>query len=341
MNRTQWTPALVVWHDHQRYEVRLPDGTQRSARVAGAFVYRAVDQSDFPVVGDSVLCECAGTDTGDTLIHQVLPRQGVIARLRPGGATVQQVIAANVHVALLVFGLDGGRAFTEGLLARLVTTVHAGLVRAVVVLNKCDCAPAEHIEQTVHRAAHTAPGAPIHVVSAHTNAGIAGLRDEWQPGETACLIGSSGVGKSSLLNAFLGHPVERTGTLRPDGRGRHTTTRRRLYEVDGGRRMIDVPGLRELQLWADETSVDETFPDISEFAGQCRFRDCRHAGETGCAVQQALFEGFIDPNRFDRFLELRREADWLETRQDTRARAVRDKKWKEISKAQKQMKKRR
>ena len=341
MNAHQWHTALVVSHDHQLYELRLANGATRHARVAGAFVYRAVDQSDFPVVGDTVLCEWDESISGEAQIHQVQPRYGVIARLRPGDATVQQVIAANVDVALLVFGLDGGRSFTEGLLARLLTTVRAGEVPAVVVLNKCDCATAEQVARTVKRAAYTAPGAPVHVVSAHTGAGLPDLRAAWKPGQTACLMGASGVGKSSLLNAFLSNSVERVGDLRTDGRGRHTTTRRRLHEMECGRRIIDIPGLRELQLWSDESAVDDTFPDIAEYADQCRFRDCRHAGEPGCAVQQALFEGFIDPGRFDRFLELRRETEWLETRQNDRARAARDAQWKAISKEQKRMKKNR
>lgn len=339
MNTTPWISALVVSQDHQRYGVRLPDGTCHHARVAGAFAYQVVDQSDFPAVGDTVLCTGDGNDGADVLIHQVHPRGGIIARLRPGGATVQQVIAANVNVALLVFGLDGGRSFTEGLLARMLATVHAGSVRAVVVLNKCDCATTEDIEDTVRRAAETAPAAPIHVVSARTGEGMDGLRSVWEPGETACLLGASGVGKSSMLNALLGRTVERTGDLRADGRGRHTTTRRRLLEMECGRRIVDVPGLRELQLWSDASAVDEAFRDIDEFARQCRFRDCRHAGEPGCAVQEALFEGFIEPDRFDRFLELRRETEWLHVRQDVRAREAHDAKWKAISKAQKRMKK--
>ncbi|TVR91424.1 MAG: ribosome small subunit-dependent GTPase A [Spirochaetaceae bacterium] len=343
---TPFVPARVVEQQHHYYTVAAPDGIHMAARVSGAFEYRVASRSEYPSIGDAVLVEraksldsqAAGSNTA--LIQQVLPRASVLQRLNPGGSTESQAIAANVDVALVVLALDGGRAFTAGLLLRLLTTVYAGGIRPVVVLNKCDCAEEQIIQQVTSTAHENAPEVSVHVVSAHTGAGLPGLCKEWSANQTVCLLGASGVGKSSLLNALAGRQLEREGAVRADHRGRHTTTHKKLYPLADGSSLIDLPGIRELQLWANEDAVTDSFPEIAELSMDCRFDDCSHTGEPGCAVQDALSSGMLSPERYDRYLELQREAAYVRRRVDQRAQAEEQRRWKQISRDQRSFRRR-
>ena len=332
-SRTDGVPARVIMQEHHVYTIVREPRLESHARVAGAFEYRAATPSEYPMVGDWVV-----VDAGGTVVHAVLPRFSALSRHGAGEQTVEQVIAANIDAVFMVFGLDGGRAFTAGLLERVITIVRRAGARPVVVLNKSDGAEPETIARIHGEAETVAHGIPIHVVSSKSGHGLDALAAEIAPGETVCLVGKSGVGKSSLLNALAGTRLEREGELRADRQGRHTTTRKGLYRLPSGVLVVDVPGIRELQLWGDESDVADSFPDIAAAAANCRFNDCSHTGEPGCAVQQALADGEISADRYDRYLDLQREAAYLRRQTDRRAREDERRKWIRISREQRSKK---
>ncbi len=326
-------PARVITQERHVYTIVRAPGIESRARIAGAFEYRAATPSEYPMVGDWVVVDADGT-----VVHAVVPRFSALSRHGAGDETVEQVIAANVDAVFMVFGLDGGRAFSVGLLERIITIVRRSGARPVVVLNKCDGAEPETIAEIAREAEIVAQGIPVHVVSAKSGRGLDALSAEVATAETVCLVGKSGVGKSSLLNALAGTTLERVGELRADVQGRHTTTHKGLYRLPSGILVVDVPGIRELQLWGDESDVADSFPDIAMAAAACRFSDCSHTGEPGCAVQQALADGVISADRYDRYLDLQREAAYLRRKTDRRASEDERRKWIRISREQRSKK---
>lgn len=338
-------PGRVVRHVHHSYElVAAPAAEPVTAEVSGAFAYRAAGPVDYPTAGDWVLFE-----SGTGRIQRLLPRRSAISRTVAGEESLEQVITANIDVLFLVFGLDGGRNFTVGMLERSLVAAWNSGARPVVVLNKVDCAEEEHIERTRLEAEISAPGVTVHLVSAHRGDGLKELMEEAPPATTVGMLGKSGVGKSALLNAFaaLGDggaagPLARVGEQRRgDRQGRHTTTHKELYRLPSGAILADVPGLRELQLWAEPGELSVAFPEIEELASECRFTDCSHAGEPGCRVQEALATGELPQERFQRYLDYQKELAYLERRRDERARQEEERKWKKIAQELRRMKKER
>ena len=324
--------ARVVEQVHHTYHL-VTDSDEEivSATVVGSFEYRIAGPSDYPAVGDWVTLE-----PESSRITGVLPRRSVVSRSAAGGRTVEQVIVANVDTLFLVFGLDGGRNFSEGLLHRSLLTARSSNARPVIVLNKSDVAAPEDLAAALSSAREAAPDVPTHVVSAVQGAGVEELLGEVEPGETVALLGKSGVGKSALLNVFAGFDANagpaRIGAQRSgDRQGRHTTSHKSLYRLARGVIVADVPGLRELQLWGQSDSLESAYPDIAALAGECRFSDCRHEGEPGCRIAEALATGQLSTHRYERYLEYQRELDYLERRRDQRAQAEERKKWKRIS----------
>ncbi len=326
--------ARVVSRDRHLYTLEDPETrtTVTQVSVTGSFEYTVSGPHDFPVVGDWVMVDSLSPGGR---IHQVLPRKTVLSRKAAGEETVQQVIAANITVLLLVFGLDGGRNFLVRLLERALAVAWNSGARPIVVLNKIDCANPEEREDSLWAARNAAPGADVLGVSALTSEGIAELKSLFQPGDTLGLLGKSGVGKSALVNA-LGQYQVRTGEQRKaDLQGRHTTTSSRLYHLEHDISIIDSPGLRELQIWSDAQDVGSVFEEIREVAQDCRFSDCSHQGEPGCAVQEALNQGYLDWQRYQAYLELMKEQAYLERRQNHRAILEEKQRWKTISKTMK------
>jgi ribosome biogenesis GTPase len=230
----------------------------------------------------------------------------------------------------VVSGLDGGRAFNLRRIERYLALARESGATPVVVLNKADVC--RDIEACVREAETTAFGAPVYPVSATERIGLDLLRGHLTHGRTAALLGSSGVGKSALVNALLGVERQATFAVREDDRrGRHTTTSREMILLPGGGIIIDTPGMRELRMWGDEDSLADTFEDVAELATQCRFRDCRHQREPGCAIHRAIGQGVLDTGRFDSYLRLQREIARLARRQDHKARLAERLRWKKIS----------
>jgi ribosome biogenesis GTPase len=315
------------------YRVRTGQGEEQ-CRVSGAFRHGAGERSAFPAVGDFV---ALAQDGG--VIDGLLPRRSVLSRKSAGRRTEEQVLAANVDLVFVVAALDGGRNFTGRGIERYVTTVWESGARPVLVLNKLDaCAdPAAYIVA----AEEAAPGVPVLLTSALTGDGLTELQEAVVPGETAVMIGPSGVGKSSLINSLIGTEQLETGAQREhDRRGRHTSTARQLVLLENGGSLIDTPGLRELQLWAGEESLGRTFADLELFAGECRFRDCSHQGEPGCAVQAAVASGELPPERYESYLELQKELAYLRRRSDEKAMKEEVNRWKQVMKSVKEHHKR-
>jgi ribosome biogenesis GTPase len=321
--------ARVAREDRDRF-VLLDAGGERAAVLAGRLRHGIRDPSELPAVGDWVAArhEAGGT----SVIAAVLPRASAFLRKRAGETTEPQVVAANLDTVFVVCGLDGD--FNPRRIERYLAAAWESGVRPVVVLNKADlvAAVAERIAETEA----VAPATDVVAVSALAGDGIAALAPWLTPGATVALIGSSGAGKSTLVNALLGTPRQSTGGVRPDdSRGRHTTTHRELVPLPGGALLLDTPGMRELQLWGDDTDMDGTFPDIAQLAEGCRFRDCAHEAEPGCAVRAALADGSLEAARFESWGKLRRELRWLALRQDASARAAETARWKAIHKSMK------
>jgi ribosome biogenesis GTPase / thiamine phosphate phosphatase len=278
---------------------------------------------ELPVVGDWI-------GLRDGLIDVVLPRSSKFSRKTPWTEISEQVLVANVDVAFLVMGLDE-RDFKLRRLERYLTTAWEGGATPVIVLNKTDLAA--DLEGQVAETESVAFGVPIHAVSAETGEGIDDLRRHLAGGRTAALLGSSGVGKSTIINRLLGEERFRTADVRADGRGRHTTSHRELVTVPGGGVIIDTPGLRELQLWETDGGLDQTFVDIADLVAQCRFSDCQHRTEPGCAVKAALADGSLPAERWESYEKLQRELARLERKLDPKLRADERKRWAAITKS--------
>ena len=332
--------ARVVAVHKETSIVRGVDGAERPAVVSGRFRFAALAASDYPAVGDWVALEArpAGTAPDDPArIAAVLPRRSAFRRdaadsnrRTSGNLADEQVIAANVDLALLVAGLD--RDFNLRRLERYLAVAWSSGVMPVVVLNKADIG--RDTESRRMSVEAIAPGVPIVVLSALTGDHVADLAPLLRPGTTAAVLGSSGVGKSTLVNTLLGEARQSTAAVREhDSRGRHTTTHRELFVLPGGALLVDTPGIRAIQVAGADDGVDATFDDIAELALACRFSDCRHDGEPGCAVRAALDEGRLSAGRLAGHRKLERELAHAERRGDPRAQAEERRRWRAIQKS--------
>jgi ribosome biogenesis GTPase len=322
-------PGRVAVQERGSYLVYTEEG-ERWADVTGRLRHDAAHAADFPAVGDWV----ALSDR----IHAVLPRRTKFSRKVAFLKTEEQVLAANVDVVFLVMALTE-RDFNPRRLERYLATAWESGAEPVVVLSKADlCAD---VPARLAEAEGVAFGVPVHVTSALTGEGLDELRASFSGDRTAALLGSSGVGKSTLINAFLGSELLRTKELRADGRGRHTTTHRELIPIPDGGLLLDTPGMRELQLWSADSGLEETFTDVTELAAQCRFNDCGHHGEPGCAVRAALADGSLDADRLASYEKLQRELHRLEVRLDKRLLAEERKKRRAFARTVRQLPKKR
>jgi ribosome biogenesis GTPase len=322
-------PARVVAVHRETSVVRDGAG-DRSATVSGAFRYAALAASDYPTVGDWVAIDRSG------VIGAVLPRRSAFRRMATDasrhGASLddEQVMAANVDLALLVAGLDND--FNLRRIERYLAVAWSSGIDPVVVLNKSDLA--DDVDGRLVAVDAIAPGVAAVPVSARTGAGLEDLRTHLRPGATAAILGSSGVGKSTLVNALLGEERQATAAVREDdSRGRHTTTHRELFALPGGALLVDTPGIRALEVIGAEEGVEVAFDDVADIASGCRFSDCRHEGEPGCAVEAALRDGRLTADRLASHRKLEREVARAARSGDPRARAEHRRRWRIIQKS--------
>jgi ribosome biogenesis GTPase / thiamine phosphate phosphatase len=315
------TPGRVAVQHRGAWQV-VTEGRELLGELTGRLRHDA-GPGELPVVGDWVALR-------DGLIDAVLPRTSKFSRKRPWTEVAEQVLVANVDVAFLVMGLDE-RDFNLRRLERYLTTAWEGGATPVIVLNKADLT--DDLDGRLAETETVAFGVPIHAVSARTGDGVEDLRRHLVGARTAVLLGSSGVGKSSIINRLLGDERFKTADVRSDGRGRHTTSHRELVPIPGGGVIIDTPGLRELQLWETDEGLDQAFVDVADVIANCRFSDCEHRTEPGCAVKAALADGSLSPERWESYQKLQRELARLERKLDPKLRSEQRKKWAAITKS--------
>lgn len=319
-------PARVLAASSGIYRLRAHEG-EVEASVAGRLKHESASAAELPAVGDWVAYRAS--PGGGARIEHVLPRATRLSRKVPGKRTAEQVVAANVDTVLVVMGLD--EDFSLRRAERLLATVREGGAAPVFVLSKADLCD-DPVEKKAAVEA-VAPGVPVLAANIREGSGIEAIRAHIADGETAALIGSSGAGKSTLINRLLGAAVQKTGAVRAtDGTGKHTTTHRELFLLPGGGMVIDNPGIREVQLWADPEDLERTFEDVAEVAQGCRYRDCGHGGEPGCAVRGAVEAGALSQERLDSYRALQDELQHLARRQDQRLQRDEKQKWKSVHK---------
>ncbi|MFP7201974.1 ribosome small subunit-dependent GTPase A [Lysinibacillus halotolerans] len=320
-------PARVLLEHKHSYRVLSEQGEWLST-VAGHFVYESFSQADFPAVGDWVLVEkMDGEERG--IIHKIFKRKSQFSRKIAGRKVEEQIVASNVDIVFLVMSLNAD--FNIRRLERYLIAAWDSGATPVIVLTKADLC--EDVDDYLRETESIAIGVDIFVTSSYTGEGIEQIRAFFNEGVTGALLGSSGAGKSTLMNALYGEDIMKVSGIREDdAKGRHTTTHRELVFLSGCGCLIDTPGMRELQLWDQGESLASSFQDIEELSTSCRYRDCTHKKEPGCAVVQAIDNGDLEFSRLQSYFKLQKELAFMERKTNTQEKLAEKRKWKQISK---------
>jgi ribosome biogenesis GTPase len=325
-------PARVTLELKGYFEVTGEFGA-KLGECTGKFINTAASAAEYPAIGDWVAVTPRPGDDTRANIHALLPRRTRFSRKAAGQEEVEQVVAANIDTVFLVSALDGNHHLHR--LERYLAAAWSSGAQPVILLNKADLAD-DPVEMKTEIAA-IAPDVPVFVVSAQTRRGLKALAPWLVPGTTIALLGSSGVGKSTLINRLVGEVRQDTQEVREaDGKGRHTTTSRELLVAPSGVIVIDTPGMREIQPWDAGAGVDAAFRDVAAIAAQCRFRDCSHTVEPGCAVQAALAAGSLDPVRWQSYLRMGRATAHEVRRHDRQAQQQHKSHFKKLTKSLRQ-----
>lgn len=329
-NTEEFLPARVAVQ-HKGHYVLYSEPGELQGKITGRLRYLAGGISDFPAVGDWVVVR-ARPEEGAATITDILPRRTKFSRKVVGSTTEEQIIAANIDKALIISGLD--EDFNPRRIERyLVLTAESG-AEPVIVLNKTDLC--DDLPDVLAGVNALAGGAPVLVTSVKQNTGLDQLASMIREGQTGTLLGSSGVGKSSIVNHLLGSERMATAEVREsDSKGRHATTHRELVLLPTGGMLIDTPGMRELQLWGETSTANDSFDDIEELVLACKFTNCRHETEPGCAVRAALEAGTLDPGRFASYQKLQKELAHLARKQDVQEQLKEKERWKKLTARQK------
>ncbi len=328
-DRSQFTVGRIALEHKDGYELYAECGLVWG-EITGKLRFKAENRSDLPAVGDWVVIELR-PEQQEATIHAVLPRQTAFSRKAAGTETEEQIVASNVDFVFLVTAADAD--FNLRRMERYVTLARESGAQPIIILNKSDVC--DDLTEKVHALENAAPQVPVIFLSAAYDKDLSALTRHLKPHCTYAFLGSSGVGKSTIINRLTGTDAQKTEELRKNQSGKHTTTHRELILLDSGALVMDTPGMRELQLWGGESGLGQTFEDIESLAGQCRFNDCSHESEPDCAVKDALEKGELDAARFKNYIKMKKELRFLELKQDDNALRLEKLRWKKIHRAQK------
>ena len=302
-----WSVARITAVDRNRYLVRN-EKSEIQAEPTGKLLFFTDSGQDLPCVGDWVLVQYYNDDTL-AIIHDVMPRKTFLRRKSAGKKVDYQMIASNIDYACIIQSCDFN--FNLRRMERYLVMANEGHIEPMILLSKSDLISPEDLEKRISEIRQAGIGAKVIPFSNKTALGLETVRQILEKGKTYCLLGSSGVGKTTLLNHLLGREEFETNPVREkDGRGRHTTSRRQLTVLDNGALLIDTPGMRELGMIAVGASIDDSFSDIHELSGDCRFNDCTHIMESGCAILAAIENGSLSNEKYQNYMKLRKESEF-------------------------------
>jgi ribosome biogenesis GTPase len=316
-----WIPARLIRDNKITYGALMAGAVEMEVVMSGKVYHEAESDAELPAVGDWVALEAGVGDGVEAMIRARLPRQRFFSRKVPGDSSEEQVMAANVDVVAVV--TEPGEDFSLRRLERYLTLIVRGGAKMVVLVNKCDLYTDEENEAAAAAVRTLGAEVGVHVISVRRRKGLKAVRDLLAHGVTVAFAGSSGVGKSALVNRLLGDDWQWTGEVNEvTGKGRHTTTARELLVLEKGGIIIDNPGIKEVQMWTDEVTLKERFADIEVLAGQCRFGDCKHGRDAGCAIRAAVEAGKLGSERYEGFLKLDEEVAALRKHRKKRQMTV-------------------
>ena len=319
--KNSWVAGRLIRETKINFSALLEDGDEVDCVVGGKVWHEASCDAELPAVGDWVAIELGAGEGDENIIRARLPRQTCFSRKAPGKSSEEQVMAANIDFVVVV--TDAGSDYNLRRMERYFTIIARSGATPVVLVNKSDLFDQEVNQQAQREIQALAPEAEVYITSAIQKEGLEVLRRYLKAGVTLTMVGSSGVGKSTLVNQLLGEEWLWTGEVNEvTGKGRHTTVARELVILEGGGMLVDNPGIREVQMWTDEQTLRESFADVEQITLQCKFRDCKHRGDQGCAIEAAVLAGDLDRNRYDGFLRLDEEIEELNLRRKKRQMIV-------------------